>query len=437
MLHLDEARHGAVEALQRLLEGTPKSVRAVLIDDLFGHLRVVLWPGKQKGSQLLDQLKETLQKAAGIYWSGEIWDASEAGDADRLVYQRAWEEAAESEVVPGKLRSLLRHRNRGAWLSPLVEPPWSILERATAKKPPVVAFYSFKGGVGRSTALASFAIQQARQGERVVVIDADLDAPGVGSLLAADAEGTMANWGVIDYLLERPLHDKGVDLSDYYHACRREAVSGSGEILVFPAGRLDDDYLGKLARIDLEPPRPNEDPQLLHTLLREIREQLSPAWILVDVRAGLADPAGLILTGVAHLHLLFGTFSEQSWRGLRLVIQRFGAKRVQAGKPQADCLLVQAMVPRGAELSRAATAAFFARALDEFTEHYYAAEGGSDLWTVDDVESSDAPHVPVPLPYDEQLAQFKTIDDVADLLNSSPDYRALATRILDRFGGGS
>ena len=38
------------------------------------------------------------------------------------------------------------------------------------------------GGVGRSTALAAFAIQRARLGERVAVVDLDLDAPGIGAL---------------------------------------------------------------------------------------------------------------------------------------------------------------------------------------------------------------------------------------------------------------
>jgi len=93
-----------------------------------------------------------------------------------------------------------------------------------------VAFYSFKGGVGRSTALAAFAIHRAREGERVAVIDADLDAPGIGTLLAADAEGTTARWGVADYLLERAIGP--VDLRDYYHACCCEEITGKGEILI-------------------------------------------------------------------------------------------------------------------------------------------------------------------------------------------------------------
>src|SRR4051812_16178325 len=43
----------------------------------------------------------------------------------------------------------------------------------------VITFYSFKGGVGRSMALANIAVQLARRGKRVLAVDWDLEAPGL------------------------------------------------------------------------------------------------------------------------------------------------------------------------------------------------------------------------------------------------------------------
>jgi hypothetical protein len=43
----------------------------------------------------------------------------------------------------------------------------------------IVTFYSYKGGVGRSMALASVATLLARTGLRVIVVDCDLEAPGL------------------------------------------------------------------------------------------------------------------------------------------------------------------------------------------------------------------------------------------------------------------
>jgi MinD-like ATPase involved in chromosome partitioning or flagellar assembly len=43
----------------------------------------------------------------------------------------------------------------------------------------IVTFYSYKGGVGRSMALANVADILCRQGARVLMVDFDLEAPGL------------------------------------------------------------------------------------------------------------------------------------------------------------------------------------------------------------------------------------------------------------------
>ena len=43
----------------------------------------------------------------------------------------------------------------------------------------IITFYSWKGGVGRTMALANVAVQLARQGYRVLAVDWDLEAPGL------------------------------------------------------------------------------------------------------------------------------------------------------------------------------------------------------------------------------------------------------------------
>ena len=43
----------------------------------------------------------------------------------------------------------------------------------------IFTFYSYKGGTGRSMALANFAWLMAASGKRILVIDWDLEAPGL------------------------------------------------------------------------------------------------------------------------------------------------------------------------------------------------------------------------------------------------------------------
>jgi hypothetical protein len=132
---------------------------------------------------------------------------------------------------------------------------------------PVVNFYSYKGGMGRTTTLTSYAIHLAlAKGKKVVIIDCDLEAPGYlnffnlsenRSLLAGDKNG------IVEYLLdEQFIKEEKPNLEDYYLHWN-DPKTGEGDIFVFPAGNLSDEftdesntythrehYLQGLARLD-------------------------------------------------------------------------------------------------------------------------------------------------------------------------------------------
>jgi hypothetical protein len=425
-IHYDEARKAATDRAREYVARAQEIERMLLVDDLFGKLRIVIWAPEQAFDIARAELQRELAEGCGQWWTGEMLRAEPPAGPGADLWEGAWNEAPPDPEI-GRLRRLERHRSRAGWFVRATAPVW----QAPAEGPPVVVFYSFKGGVGRSTALASFAIQRARAGERVAVLDFDLDAPGIGTLLAADPTGITAQWGVVDYLLEWPHGD--VPLDDYHHSCAR--LSDSGEIRVFPAGRLDEGYAEKLARVALEESSQSPGSGLVH-LLQTIRATLSPWWILLDARAGLSEPAGRLLSGIAHLHVLFGTTAEQSWRGLRPVIDRLGRQRVLADQTQAEIVLVQAMVPSTAESARVATTAFAERAREEFTQIYYAVEPGDPgddrFWDVRDLDSEDAPHAPLVIAYRENLAHFRDVADVADTLCEG-NYVAVAERIAERF----
>jgi hypothetical protein len=462
--HHDEARTDAVVALIKWLKDSPES-KVALIDDLYGKYRLILWPGREITEAAVTTLKGILGEVAAGYWSDQLWVvSSETSKLDRQVYDGTWEEGR-PHPDEARLRIVDRVRNRVAWFAELSDPPWQTEARGEEQGgPPVVVFYSFKGGVGRTTVLASFAIRRARAGQRVVVIDGDLDAPGIGQLFAAEKPGLGAGqtlggmtvreqpeegdleelespagmgsrWGVVDYLLEDP-SPGDVELSEYYESVRNEPiVPGNGEILVFPAGRIDDNYLAKLARLDFQPALKGTFSPWTKFLDR-IRRELSPDWILIDSRAGLGEPAGLLLSGVAHLHVLLGTTSEQSWQGIRQILDRLGSRRVYQGKPQAECVLVQGMIPEFHDAAVDARAVFLARAENEFTAHYYAEDPedpeDDSMWFVRDMPGKKAPHQPVCLSYKQKLAHFGSLEQVMPELLGD-EYRNLAERIESRF----
>ena len=66
----------------------------------------------------------------------------------------------------------------------------------------IVTFYSYKGGVGRSMAMANVADILARRGARVLMIDFDLEAPGLEQYFQIHQPSARRHLGLLDLLLE-------------------------------------------------------------------------------------------------------------------------------------------------------------------------------------------------------------------------------------------
>ena len=438
MQHLDDAHARAERELAAWVGRKPNGKwRVLLVKDVLARLRVVLWCPSDEWESTTAEVDRTLREAATAFWSGSVLRGRSRNHPDGGWQEEAWTQAGLRDE-DGRLRVLERRLGKTGWFEAPDAPPWALRGRA----PAIVLFYSFKGGAGRSTALAAAALQLAAAGERVAVVDADLDAPGVGSLLAGQ-DGVVASSGVVDYLLERRIagDEHALDVGDYHH--RHVTDSRKGEVFVFPAGTFDGRYVEKLARVDYgAPPDGSEHPFV--SLLEQIRRDLEPGWILVDARAGLGEVSGFLTGGLCHLHVLLGTLADASWRGLERILDRIGGDRVRAGRPQAECLIAAAMVPRTVERQfEELVERFTDRAREVFSERYYADPAAIDapdeFWTLDDLESTDAPHVPVVLPYEERLATFRDVNEIVEpvLLGGEP-YRELTGRlrnVIGRFGG--
>lgn len=428
--HLDEARDGAIDVMTRTASTEPGISAAVIVDDLFGRISITLWLSSPHDSdRIASTIASQLIESCAQYWTGNIAvsDVSTPAVDNDILRQTAWNEGFPVDDSE-KIRLNDRYRHHTGWfLGSHDEQLWPLDDG-----PPVVSFHGFKGGVGRTTLLASYAIACARRGERVAIIDVDLDAPGVGSLLATDTKGTTARWGTVDFLLEAALQ---MPLDDYFHVCAREEITGSGRLEVFPTGLLNDTYLAKLARVDLNV-RDHINTHPLSKLLQKIRVERSPDVVLLDGRAGLSPAAGLLLSGIAHLHILVATSNGGSLSGLERVVRHLGYEQARRDLPQRECVVIQAHVPDSSEASKNAREYFASRVEEIFRNGYYSRQPTDDdhTWSLDDLGSEIAPHVPIPISYRGRLAHFANIDEVAQLLAEDPEYVELHKRIDERLG---
>ena len=127
----------------------------------------------------------------------------------------------------------------------------------------IVTFHSFLGGTGRTMALANVAWILASAGKKVLIVDWDLDAPGLHYFFEPflDIDAVMRGSGVIDMLRK---YEDGIVHGKVYAAedFRQLAVVDShalpvgwdfrgGQLSILPVGRQNTNYSPALAERDL------------------------------------------------------------------------------------------------------------------------------------------------------------------------------------------
>nr|VFJ60602.1 MAG: NUBPL iron-transfer P-loop NTPase [Candidatus Kentron sp. FW] len=112
----------------------------------------------------------------------------------------------------------------------VTESNWSSIAEPDPNAVPRIVFFSIKGGVGRSTALAVVAMGLVEQGKRVLVLDLDLESPGLSSSLLPEDRRPMH--GIADWLV-KDLVDNGASV--FESMVVTSTLPGTGEIFVVPA----------------------------------------------------------------------------------------------------------------------------------------------------------------------------------------------------------
>lgn len=424
MNHFSESLEKSINALQTDLR-LSRCEKLCLMVDIEGRFRVLLHSSSNDISGMEEGVNAVLKEHAGAFWRGEIWiEDNTASKADKIIFKSVWDH---SKKLSEKFYLLQRRVSKNSWFTAKNCPPWKFISKTT---PPIISFYSYKGGVGRSTSLASIAIQCARKGLRILAVDLDLEAPGLSSIFSPP-DGHDPRYGIVDFILEQPVFEKNLPLDDFYYSYSVPKVVGDngGEVIVVPAGRVDSDYMEKLARINYQKME-NREQHPLDDLLRMTKDKLRPDLVLVDSRAGLHDLGGLALSSLAHRHVLFGLDSEQSWRGLQIAIRHLGRDHIEQNLQQQECIVVQCMASPKQDIREKAVGRFLDRAYGIFSTDYYDAhENQSAEYPVPDQFASDEPHYPVVLKHSEEIMGYNTVEEASDVLCST-EYVALAKRAL-------
>jgi|EBPBio282013_DNA_FD.fasta_scaffold00919_19 hypothetical protein len=306
------------------------------------------------------------------------------------------------------------------------EANWARIAPETEGVPRIV-FFSIKGGVGRSTALAATAWHLAQTGKRVLVLDLDLESPGLSSALLPLERQPM--YGITDWLVE-DLVDNGDAVFDSMIATSN--LSHDGEIHVVPAHGADHgEYITKLGRVWMPKLQADGTREMwsarLERLLQTMEARIQPDVVLIDSRSGIDEIASACITDMgANLILLFALEGEQTWNGYRMLFEQWQRAHV-AERIRERLKIVGAIVPELERVSyleglrESAYGIFVDTLYDEIApakpESIGPKANGDGKWHVDDLvegwnfDEADegAPHYPWAVNWHRSFAGLRSL----------------------------
>jgi cellulose biosynthesis protein BcsQ len=184
-------------------------------------------------------------------------------------------------------------------------------------KPFWTTFYSYKGGVGRSLALANTAALLVKRGRRVVLIDFDLEAPGLDSF--NEFRSVAGKPGVVEYVTEFKETRRAPDITRFVHPCELPGPL-RGQLFIMPAGKKDAHYNACRANLgwaDLYENHHGE--QFVENWKAALDNHYHPDHVFVDSRTGLTDVGGICTLHLPDLVVMLFGLNEQNVKGIAAV----------------------------------------------------------------------------------------------------------------------
>lgn len=209
-------------------------------------------------------------------------------------------------------------------------------EAAPTRQPGRIAtFYSFKGGVGRSMALANVAVMAAALGEKVLIVDFDLEAPGLEHFFTQHDHGLAdrlaASGGVIDLLQPKPQPWRDcvqpIELpSDAYEtlAADRRGAKAPPTLHILHSGKASRDHQTYADQVQTLNWQNLYTEHQIGARFVEYRTEWAEDYdlVFVDSRTGVTDIGDLCTVVLPdHLVMLFVT-NEQNIDGIKNVYER-------------------------------------------------------------------------------------------------------------------
>ncbi len=377
------------------------NIEPLVIRDIHGRIRVAINVARSDCSEAISSLEKGLS-ALGVYCDTatiSVLCREDFFDPDSIFNS--------TEILqwsPPNSDTAIRVLDRQ-----VTGQDWLIPKDSSESAPPRLVFFGIKGGVGRSTALAMLAYKLANSGKKVLLIDLDLESPGLSGLLLP--QDRLADFGVVDWLIEDAV-GQGDEVLRRMISVSPLSESTQKEIRIAAAmGQGDLFYLDKLSRAYADVAVGNHAETFtkrIHRLVKKLEELEKPDVVLIDSRAGLHDLAAVSIVGLASTAFLFATDTEQSWQGYKLLFSHWQSHPEIAVDVRRRLAIVQALFLESEQAKRAKD--FLEKSYGLFSEALYdEVQPGETSEASFDLEDESAPHYPLRINWNNRFQEFSPL----------------------------
>jgi len=191
-------------------------------------------------------------------------------------------------------------------------------------------------------ALVNVAVEMVKSGLRVLVVDFDLEAPGLDTFnLPRPQKNTR---GIVDFVLEYLETGQSPDVSEFIY--KSPILNADGQLWVLPAGSPSDEYDSRFKSINWRDLYENKGGYLLFEDVKAQWEQLlQPDYVLIDSRTGHTDIGGICTRQLPDTVVLFFFPNEQNRRGLETVVRQIRGESLTNRKKNINLHFVMSNVP--------------------------------------------------------------------------------------------
>lgn len=230
------------------------------------------------------------------------------------------------------------------------------------EKPQLIAFHSFKGGVGRTLHLAAYLFalldraKKVNKAINILVIDADLEAPGLTYWNQSEARQPQVSF--IDFL--EIYHYSPIDLDKslklFSQSVKQSIKLDKKSNIYFLPAFIDENDLLDTPILPENLAKDINNQWLCTDAIYQLGQALNADFIFIDLRAGLSEISSPLLFDPRIERFLVTTLNQQSIQGTSLILQQISQitpleEQVNSGDYFDPSVIISLLKPKFKELA--------------------------------------------------------------------------------------